>query len=244
MTTIDFGPNVFTGTTLWLQIGVRTNGFTGAYTSLSPRQQVTPTPCSIFAEGANAANLTGTIPSSDLSGVDGSGLINLNATQLTSGTVQAARLPGDVAYTDANQAFVGSNTFVGPGESFIVNSGPIVTTPFNGLGLQYYVSSGEGAIMSSYNDGYGFLSFYTKQAAGYPLQQVARFDRWGGLRLDQQGYNNGTLDDNTTNGVGLSFGINSGEGIASKRTCGRQPVWPGFLHRLCGPACRSTLIRN
>ena len=43
-TTIDFGAGVFTGATYWLHIGARTNGSAGAYTSLTPRQQLTPTP--------------------------------------------------------------------------------------------------------------------------------------------------------------------------------------------------------
>ena len=93
---LDFG-SVFDGTSLWLQIGVRTNG-AASFTPTSPRQAVTPTPYAIFAEGANAAGLSGTIPSSDLSGTygnaitlnnpgnsftgNGSGLLNVNASLL------------------------------------------------------------------------------------------------------------------------------------------------------------------
>jgi hypothetical protein len=47
-TAIDFGAGVFTGTNYWLEIGVRTNGG-GAFTTLAPRQAVTPTPYAIFA---------------------------------------------------------------------------------------------------------------------------------------------------------------------------------------------------
>ncbi len=236
-TLVDFGGGVFTGSSNWLQLRVRTNG-NGGFTALSPRQQLTPTPYAIFAESANAAGLTGTVPAADLSltGVSGSGLINLNASQLTSGTVPNAALPPDVALLDApGQTFTGVNTFAGPGESLIINGGPINTSLFTGLGLQYS-TSGEGAIMSSYNDGFGFLTFYTKQATGYPIQQVARIDRWGGLRLDQQGYNSGTLNDSTTNGVGLTFGVNSGEGIASDRVSGVNryglDFYTSFAHRM------------
>jgi hypothetical protein len=79
---VDFGAGVFTGSSNWLSIGVRTNGG-GAFTALTPRQQVTPTPYAIFAESANAAGLTGAVPAGDLTGVSGSGLISLNASQLT-----------------------------------------------------------------------------------------------------------------------------------------------------------------
>src|SRR5208337_5405271 len=49
-----------------------------------------------------AASLTGTVPSTALTGVNGSGLTNLNASNLATGTVAALRLPADVAYTDAS----------------------------------------------------------------------------------------------------------------------------------------------
>jgi hypothetical protein len=68
--TFDFG-NQFPGAARWLEISVRTNG-DGAFTVLSPRQQLTPTPYAIFAEGANATGLSGTIPSANLVGTYGS----------------------------------------------------------------------------------------------------------------------------------------------------------------------------
>jgi hypothetical protein len=64
--TLDFGAGIFTGTSNWLQIGARTNG-ASTFTSLSPRQPITPTPYAIFAEGANAANLSGGVSDANLS---------------------------------------------------------------------------------------------------------------------------------------------------------------------------------
>jgi len=75
---VDFGAGVFTGGGDWLQLGVRTNGTTVAFSALSPRNQVTPTPYAIFAETANAAGLSGTIPAGDLSGTYG-GAVTLNS---------------------------------------------------------------------------------------------------------------------------------------------------------------------
>ena len=103
---LDFGAGVFNGTTHWLQIGVRTNGG-AAFTGLSPRQELTPTPYAIFAEGANAAGLTGTIPAGDLTGVNGSGLTSVNAAtlgglgtnnfwQLTGNTLSAGNFLGSL----------------------------------------------------------------------------------------------------------------------------------------------------
>jgi hypothetical protein len=74
---LDFGSGPFTsGAPRWLEIGVRTNGG-GAFAALAPRQQLTPTPYAIYAEGASAAGLNGTIPSLNLGGTYGNA-VNFN----------------------------------------------------------------------------------------------------------------------------------------------------------------------
>jgi hypothetical protein len=115
---LDFGAGVFTGPARWLDIGVRTNAG-GAFTTLSPRQKLTPTPYAIqSAHAAAAGSLTGTLPATQLTGTlplaqlppavvtnnatnvvlrgaftgNGAGLTNLNAAALASGTVPAAAL--------------------------------------------------------------------------------------------------------------------------------------------------------
>jgi len=52
-TILDFGGGIFTGTNYWLEINVRTNG-NGAFTGLSPRQAITPTPYAISAANLSA----------------------------------------------------------------------------------------------------------------------------------------------------------------------------------------------
>lgn len=68
---VDFG-DVFDGSERWLQIQVRTNGDTGSYATLSPRQKLTATPYSIrsgnAASATTAVTITGSLPSSGLSG--------------------------------------------------------------------------------------------------------------------------------------------------------------------------------
>ncbi len=51
--TLDFA-NVFTGNALWLEIAVRTNG-SAPFTTLSPRQALTPAPYALFAPSAGSA---------------------------------------------------------------------------------------------------------------------------------------------------------------------------------------------
>jgi hypothetical protein len=62
----NFGGGIFTGAEYWLQIGVRTNGDTGSFTTLSPLQEITPAPSAIVAN--SALNLIGTLPGTQLTG--------------------------------------------------------------------------------------------------------------------------------------------------------------------------------
>ena len=54
-TTIDFGAGVFAGSNYWLEIAVQTNGGSG-FTTLAPRQPVTPTPYAIYSANAGSAS--------------------------------------------------------------------------------------------------------------------------------------------------------------------------------------------
>jgi len=61
---LDFGA-VFTGNDEWLQIDARTNG-ASVFVPLEPRQPLTPMPYALYAEGANAANLSGGVADTKL----------------------------------------------------------------------------------------------------------------------------------------------------------------------------------
>jgi hypothetical protein len=123
---LDFGTGVFTGPAYWLEMGVRSNGGS-SFTTLSPRQLITPSPYAIYAPNAGAAQTAGsasavapggTVPltalptavltngagSVSLSGAftgNGSGLTNVPASwQTISGSSQTAV---------ANQAYLLTN---------------------------------------------------------------------------------------------------------------------------------------
>ena len=78
-TTIDFGAGVFNGSNYWLEIAVRTNG-ASSFTTLAPRQQVTPTPYAIYSANAGSA-LTATTATTA-----GSATTATSATSATSAT--------------------------------------------------------------------------------------------------------------------------------------------------------------
>jgi hypothetical protein len=48
-TTLDFGSGAFAGEGRWLELGVRTNGNTGAFAPLTPRQPLTAAPYALYA---------------------------------------------------------------------------------------------------------------------------------------------------------------------------------------------------
>jgi len=180
--TLDFGP-VFTGTNYWLAIGVRTNGNTGAFTVLWPRQALLPVPYAVFATSASnllgtlpAAQLAGTLPSADLAGTyagtvnfanaantfsgsfagNGALLTNLNASQLASGTVSDARLSTNVALLNQSQTYGGANFFTGANN--FTNRGNSFIGSFFGNGLVGWIPVSTTATNAAVDHGYLLLS--------------------------------------------------------------------------------------
>jgi sulfatase modifying factor 1 len=91
---LDFGYAAFNGDARWLQIGVRTNGSTAAYTMLSPRQAVTATPYALQALAAGSAATAANVPATGIVGF-----------------LPDSLLPANVARLNANQTFSASNGF-------------------------------------------------------------------------------------------------------------------------------------
>jgi hypothetical protein len=86
--TLDFGSAAFNGNARWLELFVRTNG-SAAWTALTPRQAVTPTPYALHA--AAASGVTGVLPDAQLS----ANIPRLNGTNTFSGTITGAAFVGD-----------------------------------------------------------------------------------------------------------------------------------------------------
>ena len=87
--TLDFG-NQFPGADRWMEIAVRTNGG-GAFTTLAPRQALTPTPYAIFAGKVNASGISGTLAPGNIANGTITTLMLANgavgSNQLTAGAV-------------------------------------------------------------------------------------------------------------------------------------------------------------
>ena len=101
---LDFGAGLFAGSARWLDIGVRTNG-NGAFTALTPRQNLTPVPYALYAPqagvAATATQISGLIASSNLA--PGAAAANLAASG------QAAVPSGGIILSASeNSALVGA----------------------------------------------------------------------------------------------------------------------------------------
>lgn len=140
--TLDFGASAFDGAARWLEISVRCPAGSGAFTTLAPRQPLTPAPYAINAQTAPWSGLSG-VPAGFADGVDdnttyteGTGLTlgdgefsvdfagsgsagtaarsdhTHDAAAITSGTLDDARLPAAIARTADISSTVAASGFI------------------------------------------------------------------------------------------------------------------------------------
>jgi len=157
---LDFGSDVFDGNAVWLEIGVRPGELNdpNVYTTLSPRQELTPTPYALYAETAGYAQSAGGIPG----GISGSGTANYIAKFTGSDTL------GDSAiYEEAGNVGIGTAS---PGARLEVNgqvkvtggspaAGKVLTSDADGLATWQTPSiGGDSDWLISGNDMYSIPS--------------------------------------------------------------------------------------
>jgi len=179
MTTLDFGPGIFTGSNYWLQINVEAITDT-TFTALQPLQPVLPVPYAIFAN--SASNLVGQLPASQLSGTlpatafagytntvaltnganlfagtfygNGSAVTNVNATNLV-GMLNDAQLPGNAALLNVNQTFATGFTNTFNGVNIFTNLyGNSFSGSFFGNGLVGWIVVPGTTVTASIDTGY------------------------------------------------------------------------------------------
>jgi hypothetical protein len=202
---LDFGAN-FPGADRWLEIGVRTNGL-GTFSTLSPRQKITPTPYAIYAGGASAAGLTGVLPVAQLPAsvvTNGASGVNISGTFAGNGA----------GVTNVPLGSINSGIAIQPGLGFVLASSPGVgLTPYsvtaadvNGDGKVDLISANinAGTLTILTNNGSGGFVLASTLTAGYPFALTAA-DVNGDGRVDLISANfsaAGTLLVFTNNGAG------------------------------------------
>lgn len=138
---LDYGATYFNGADLYLEISVKPSGSPNPYTTLAPRQKITSAPYSIrssnTATADNALKLGGVAASNYLqANGDGSNLTNLNASNITTGTLSDAQLSSNVALHGPNtftgtQTINGSLTQTGTTANLTLTNGFVATGSFN-----------------------------------------------------------------------------------------------------------------
>ena len=215
---MDMGAGVLPGSSDGRHIGVRSNGG-GNFTGLSPRVLVTPTPNAIYAETANAAGLSGSVPAADLVGVSGTGLTGVSllaggntfsGNQVIDGQLKVSDGGGATSppYNDIIVGPGGYNNFEEHNVHFDDPAGHIgsLTVGFNNTG-----GENSGGYFSVGN------LWYNGHVTGTKAFSVLAS---GNVNVDPMDMNSGALNNGNTNSSGLTFGAGSGEGIASERVPG------------------------
>jgi hypothetical protein len=142
--TLDFGAGVFTGPARWLEIGARSNTVAVAFTTLSPRQQLTPALYAIMAN--SASNLLGALPAAQLSG-----------------TIPLAQLPGAVLTNNESSVTLANLTLNGALNFPATTAGPDII--HSGSALLLY-SDGNGNFFSGQGAGNLTMSAVGNTAIG------------------------------------------------------------------------------
>ena len=177
---VDFGaaPNSFA--TRWLEISVRTNGGTGGFTTLAPRQQLTATPYAFVA--LTASNLSGTLPVGQLTG-------SLPASQL-SGSIGNTQLANNAVTVNAGWGLAGGGT-VPLGGAITLNNGGVIAVTGN-------------ADLTAVNNGGTVTLGDTATNANAPGTLVKR-DGAGGFQAQDLTLNGSLYLPATTAGAGIIY---------------------------------------
>jgi hypothetical protein len=107
---LDFG-NVFNGTALYLEIGVRLGGSSGAYTTLAPRQPLSPTPYALYTTQSGNTGMLNNQPAT----------YYLNASNINSGTL-------GINYFNAYAALVAEGYLNNAANNLALNNGTLQAT--------------------------------------------------------------------------------------------------------------------
>ena len=194
-TTVDFG-NVFTGASNWLAIAVSTNG-ANTFSTLAPRQQLTPTPYAIFSESANG--LGGTLSASQLTSIGntnggtGNFFVGPSGNATTTGTGNTAN-----GVNALNHDTSGSYNTANGYDALYSNTNGVENTA-NGLEALYDNTSG------SYNTANGAeaLAFNKSGSGNTGIGFWALFHNSSGSNNIALGYQAGL---NITNGGNIDIG--------------------------------------
>jgi hypothetical protein len=206
-TTVDFGSGIFDGTAYWLSIGVRSNGSGLAYSTLSPRQAVTPTPYALYATVAPVANnsvtsasiVDGIITALDLgpNSVNSGHIINgqVMTVDLANNAVDSAKvLDGSLVGADLANNTVTSLQLadsIALGDAAITGQLDIFKTSVGGPAISL-IGTGTGGYQYLYQNDGQFGIYLDGDSGGGGLEYLYAADQSIGIILDGESGGGGT----------------------------------------------------
>jgi len=159
-TTLNFGSNIFNGSAAYLEVAVATN-VSGTFTTLSPRQPITPAPQAYYAGSAGtaavattAASFSGPV-SGDVSGTQGATVVtsvggqpaaNIASATVAANAATSANVPNTIVARDGTGSFSAGSVTLGG----LLNL-PFPAVIFSGTNTMliesgsYYTGAGAGA---------------------------------------------------------------------------------------------------
>ena len=203
---VDFGPGVFTGQTNWLEIGVETNGV-NPFTTLAPRQQLTPTPYAILA--GTASSLSGALLASQLTSIgntNGGYLYNFFVGPSGNATTAGSDNTANGAYALAANTSGSDNTANG-GFALRENTSGSENTANGSLALEFNMNgsfntaNGSGALVANTSgsgntaNGFDALFFNTSGSNNIALGYLAGYNISTGssnIDIGNQGFSTDT----------------------------------------------------
>ena len=264
---LDFGSGVFAGDARWLEIGVRTNGSAGGFTTLAPRQPVTPTPYALQAANAlsavTAATLSGTLPASQVTGRLAENQLSTNVAMLTSspnfnGTITAVSFSGNgagvtnvnLATANSGGAVIWTTNWCGfiPTCYLPVGTNPVsvTTADVNGDGWVDLVGAnyGDDTLTVLTNNHSGCFEFCaTLHAGGYPWSVTAAdVNKDGWVDLICANFSDDTLTVLINNGHGgFTIASSPGVGLAPVSVTAADVNKDGWVDLICANFSADTL---
>ena len=195
---LDFGA-VFTGSPRWLEIRVRPGVSTGAYTTLTPRQELTPAPNAMFATSAGTVAANGVNTAQIADGAITA--LKLGTGAVTSGTIASGQVVKSLNGAQDSVTIVGSGgaTVSTVGSAITVSAAP--PAPPLPSGAVVLGTSGDttliGAGYSELPVGRQELWGATAITAGVPSGRTNHTAVWTGSRMIVWGGNVSAASTNT-----------------------------------------------
>jgi formylglycine-generating enzyme required for sulfatase activity len=199
---LDFGGGVFAGPARWLEMGVRTNGG-GAFATLSPRQEITPTPYALFTPNAGLASHASSASVVLTEGVSTSSLQGNSVTteKIANGAVQ----PTDLSPTVLSNTFwrLGGNAGTTPDTQFLgtTDTRPLKLRVNNQQALRLEWVTNQFGVSGAVNVIYGPVNWVADSIVG------ATISGGGAFRSEYGGYTNSISADFGTIGGGFANSI-------------------------------------